>query len=169
MKAWSKWFGSLMVALVIAAVVGAGSALAAEKDRPPAPKEGVPAAGAEGASKIAENLLGVQSTEYLKTWKSSINQLTGTKVRIAGSTETYEAVNLIEVSLYLQYWNEGASRWDDVSGANKFTKVSGSTISGSADIAVSSGQYYRTRAVHRATSNTETEEKTSYSSYIYAE
>lgn len=168
MNAWSKWFGSMLVALTIACAIGEGSALAAEKERPPAPKEGVPAAGNEGASSIAENL-SVQSTEYLKTWKSSINLLSGTKVRVSGSTETYEAVNLIEVYLYLQYWNEGASRWDDISSANKFTKVSGSTISGSADIAVSSGQYYRTRAVHRATSNTETEEKTSYSSYIYAE
>ncbi|WP_019537528.1 hypothetical protein [Paenibacillus ginsengihumi] len=169
MNAWSKRFGSMLVALAVACTFGAGSALADEKDRPPAPKEGVPAVGAEGASKIAENLLGVQSTEYLKVWRSSINQLSGTKVRLSGSTDTYDDVNLIEVHLYLQYWNEGASRWDDISGPHIFSKTSSSKVSGSVDITLSSGYYYRTKAVHRATSNAETEQQVSFTDYIYIE
>ncbi len=83
----------------------------------------------------------------IKQWSCGIeDQLDGT-VTILGYTNTYNNVQYLDVTVYLQRWN--GSNWVDVT-SRTYSDSNNFYVSGSTYITVQQGYYYRTRSVNTA-------------------
>ncbi len=163
-----KFLMTIAMAMVML-LLFSGIAVAAPKDRPPEPTEGIksddPLAGSVDFSRKAEpGNLGVQAIYLISGYGSGINNLGGGTVSITGYTDTYSTVSSVTVTLYLQKWD--GSQWVDLTGQS-YTSYSTASVTGTKYIAVAGGAYYRTRALHNAKNGSTTDSSTSTSSYIY--
>jgi hypothetical protein len=109
----------------------------------------------------------IQSTLYLKVWSTSITQLDGNFIQITGDTEAYEDVDIVRVTLYLQYWN--GVEWLDAAYIDTFTNNDSHYVYGAKNATVESGYHYRTKGVHYVNKSGSYEQVNSYSGSIYIE
>ncbi|KXG42629.1 hypothetical protein U473_00140 [Tepidibacillus decaturensis] len=114
-----------------------------------------------------EESIEIQSTQYIKSWNTNINNLSVNIVNVSGFTDSYSTVETISVDLYLQYWDSGQGKWVDLVHVGEFKQSNTSHVAGTDDVAVSSGFYYRTRGIHYIIENGTVEETSSVSTYIY--
>lgn len=144
----------------------ADESLATGKNKlPTAPTEGTPSNDLNFGS--TEQSINSQSTQFIKNWETAITSLSGNIVNVKGSTDSYSSVDTIAVDLYLQYWDNAQSKWIDLAHVGEFKAVNAVRITGSDDVAVSSGFYYRTRGLHYVIENGTVEQINSVSAYIY--
>jgi hypothetical protein len=159
----------ITVIMIVAVLLGAETGLAAGKSvLPPSPTEGTESKNPRyGRGSIG----GVSSlaTQYLKSGDCYIKLVSGNTVTVGGSTSAYSSVDTIAVDLYLQRWDSSQGVWVDVLHVGEFKNNNLSQISGSKDVSVPSGYYYRSRAHHWVNEGGVTEQAYSYSSYIFVE
>ncbi|MFT9485962.1 MAG: DUF6147 family protein [Tepidibacillus sp.] len=156
----------LLTAWMISGVFFTDTSLAADKTQlPPAPTEGTPSKNSNFDS--MEESIEIQSTQYIKSWNTNINNLSVNIVNVSGFTDSYSTVETISVDLYLQYWDSGQGKWVDLVHVGEFKQSNTSHVAGTDDVAVSSGFYYRTRGIHYIIENGTVEETSSVSTYIY--
>jgi len=149
---------TLLVVITLAMPASASS-----EEKPDLPTEGVISSDPMYGS--SEDLNQAAATGGLIMQGScSISNVGNGNVEIYGYTQTYSAVNSIKVTVYLQKWT--GSQWVDVTGiTNSATNTD--YVSAAKTIAVTPGYYYRARAVHNATSGTDSDTISSTTSYIY--
>lgn len=94
----------------------------------------------------------------------SITDNSNGNINISGYTSTYNSVDQIGVTLYLQYLSGG--NWYTLSSYT-FTQPSSSYVTGGKYLAVSKGYYYRVSAQHTAVSGGISESGISYSESLY--
>lgn len=141
---------------------------ASKKDLPPAPTEGTPSRDLRhGVGEIKRGEVSTQSTQYLMNGECYINLNSGTIVTIGGKTSAYSSVDTVAVDLYLQRWDSSKGQWVDVIHVDEFKDYNASIVTGSKDVNVVSGYYYRTRAHHWVNEGDVVEQNNSVSSYIY--
>lgn len=143
-----------------------GPASAAQKHKADLPTEGImssdPNCGTSESQPDTQDQVSATSG-LISNCGTTIANLGGGNVSIYGYTQTYTTVSSIKVTVYLQKWT--GSTWVDLVGTSNSASYA-SYISASKTFAVSPGYYYRTKAIHTATSGY-TETITDYSSYIY--
>lgn len=154
----------LLAVLAVATLITPASA--SPKDKPPLPTEGVMSPDPMyGSSEFLIDPNQATATGGLiMKGASTISNLGNGNVQIYGYTQTYSVADSIKVTVYLQKWT--GSQWVDVTGVANSAAYT-DYVSIGKPIAVSAGYYYRTRAVHTATSGTTTDTTYSTSSYIY--
>lgn len=113
--------------------------------------------------------INIHATQYFKSGKSLIKQVSSTVVSVSGETEAYSKVDTIAVDLYLQQWNASRSEWIDVLHVGESKNYNSSFITSGVDVNVKSGYYYRTRAHHWINAGGTIEQGNSYTSYIYVD
>ena len=105
-------------------------------------------------------------TSLIRQWSCGIQDNLNGTVAILGDTNTSRSVQYLDAKVYLQRWD--GSEWVDAcsrtySASNKFY------VSGSSNISVSKGNYYRTRSVHTARNAGSKDVQTSVSSALLVE
>lgn len=155
----------LFLITVLTVTALATPAFASSKNQINPPTEGVQSLDPMyGSSNDSINLGEVTTAGgLLMNWGSSISNAGNGTVDIYGYTQTYFSVNTVKVTVYLQKWT--GSQWVDITGITN-SGSNTSYVSASQNIAVTSGYYYRVRAVHTAIGST-SETANSTSSYIY--
>jgi hypothetical protein len=142
---------------------------AGKKDIPSAPTEGTPSKNLRHGKGVTETELSTQATQYLRRGESSIKSISGTIVTVSGTTLAYSSVDTIAVDLYLQRWDANQGKWVDVLNVEEFKRYYESSVSGSKDVNIVRGYYYRTRAHHWTNEGGTVEQVQSVSSYIYVD
>jgi hypothetical protein len=111
--------------------------------------------------------VGIESTQYIKSYNSNVNKTGASTLRVDGYTESYSSVDTIGVKIYLQTWTDGM--WVDIAYVGDFKKSNAYYTSGAAEYTVTRGKYYRSRSIHYVTHNGITEQKNYISTYVYVE
>lgn len=157
---------SVFLLTMISLVLFIAPASASPKSKTPFPTEGLmssdPMQGSSDSSLINSNQATATGGLIMKSATTIANAGNGT-VRIYGYTQTYSTVSSVKVTVYLQKWN--GTQWVDVLGVSN-SATSATYVSATKEISVSSGYYYRSRAVHTATNGT-TETTSTTATYIY--
>jgi hypothetical protein len=109
--------------------------------------------------------VGIESTQYIKSYNTSIYKTATSTVKVNGYTESYSSVDTIGVKIYLQTWTDGM--WADVAYVGEFKKTNASYTSGSGEYPVTKGNYYRVKGVHYVNHDGNTEQVNYISSYVY--
>ena len=107
----------------------------------------------------------LMSTLYLKVWQVWIQHLGDNVLNIMGDTEAYEDVDIVRVTLYIQYWN--GSQWVDGAYVGTFEDYDTDYVWGAKYAVVSSGYHYRTKGIHYVNKSGSWEQVNSYSGSIY--
>lgn len=142
---------------------------AGKKDVPSAPTEGTPSKNLRHGKGVTETELSTQATQYLRSGESSIKSTSGTIATVTGKTNAYSTVDTIAADLYLQRWDATQGIWVDVLHVGEFKSYYVSSVSGSKDVNVVGGNYYRTRAHHWINEGGTIEQVQSVSSYVYVD
>lgn len=104
------------------------------------------------------------SLSWYAEWNCAIGENSNRKVSISGETITYEAVDYLDVEVFLQCWN--GSDWVNVT-SRIYKNRDSFYVSGSDFITVSKGYSYRCKAIHTArTAGSNDHIKTSVSNAI---
>lgn len=141
-------------------------AYAADSPKTSAPTEGIPANGpvgsAEGHRLYAMALAsgGINLTDY----RNSITEQSSANLQLYGATDSDAWADRLEVNFTLQQWS--GSAWVSYSTSNNYTTYNNS-YQKTINRLVSHGYYYRVKTVHRAFLDSDSDEATLYSSYIY--
>jgi hypothetical protein len=120
----------------------------------------------EGSEAIPGDV-GIESTQYIKSYNSTVGKTGTSTLKVDGYTESYSSVDTIGVKIYLQTWTDGM--WVDIAYVGDFKKSNAYYTSGAAEYTVTRGKYYRSRSIHYVTHNGITEQKNYISTYVYVE
>ncbi|WP_258881735.1 DUF6147 family protein [Paenibacillus sp. sptzw28] len=157
----------LVISLMGTVLFSGVSLAASENQLPPAPTEGTSANNPTYGTSSPMDASSIESTQYLMSGESFISFVSGTRVTVSGNTKAYFPVDSIAVDLYLQRWDASKGQWVDVLYVGEFKNNNSSVVSGSMDVNVVSGYYYRTHSYHWVSEGGTVEQNHSYSSYIY--
>lgn len=158
-----------LLALLIAGAVSSPeiSLAAGKKQFPNAPTQGIPAKNPHHGEGNTTTDVNSEATQYFMSGESFINYMSGNIVTVSGNTKAYTSVDTITVDLYLQRWDATKSQWVDALHVGEFQDFNSSVVSGSRDLTVARGYYYRTRTHHWISEGGIVEQGDSTSSYIY--
>lgn len=87
---------------------------------------------------------------YLYGGTGSITNAGGGKVSLYANTKAKQVCDLVEVDIYLQYYNNGS--WVYVNNWN-YSKKNVSLMTASRTLSVTKGRYYRIKCYHAVTKN----------------
>lgn len=90
------------------------------------------------------------STKYLMDGYAQITNAGGGKVTVSGKTKANTVCDLVELDIYLQYYDNGA--WSYVNNWNYSVKNK-SYFTAERTLSVKKGRYYRIRCYHAVTKN----------------
>lgn len=136
-----------------------------EVQRPPKPTEGIESTNPNFGSSRDSETFSPQLTSLITDWSCTISN-TGSDLYLVGSHTASYIVDQLRLTLYLQRWD--GSQWVDIKSWTFYEY----DISGIIKDAVENyqhGYYYRTRAVHYAKMDTETDTQNSTSAYVYVQ
>lgn len=131
--------------------------------RPLKPTEGVESSITNYGSSTDVRTMSPSISGLLTDWQCSIMN-SGTNLYLDGSSTATDIIDQLTLTLYLQRWD--GSQWVDVNSW-VFNKYTAKSIHDGTYASYTSGNYYRTRAVHFAKNGSQTDTQNSTSSYIY--
>lgn len=119
--------------------------------------------GTKGESSVL-SVVGPEAMQWLADGSCSITNNMNGSVTISGKTTAYSSVDVISVTLYLQ--KKVGTSWV-TQGSWIFEDYGTNMVTGSKIIAVNSGAYYRTYALHSINESGIKESGSSTSSSVY--
>ena len=163
MKKSARILVSLMSLLVFMSCLPCVAAADKQMDPPPM-AEGTAYLDMQNGIEINLHETAGTSSSLIKQWNCAIGENSNRKVSISGETITYEAVDYLDVEVFLQCWN--GSDWVNVT-SRIYKNRDSFYVSGSDFITVSKGYSYRCKAIHTArTAGSNDHIKTSVSNAI---
>lgn len=165
MKKKARILAALM-SLMVFLVCQTGVASAQEVVSPPPDVQSAVSPGVNNGIEVNMQDITLQSSSLIKQWNCFINNNFDGTVNISGQTYTYNNVDYLDVRVYLQRWN--GSTWVDVT-SRFYSNSASDYVSGSDQISITSGNYYRCRAAHNAQSGSNSNNTASTSSSIYVQ
>lgn len=102
---------------------------------------------------IKEDIISVQSTNYIKEGNSSIRKLDSKRIGSNCDTSSYSSVQKITCTINLQVKNKSTGQWVNTGNSKRFVDNSSSYVSGSVHFTIVKGYEYRIRTVHSITHN----------------
>lgn len=114
----------------------------------------------ETENEMIDNWYGIARGTYLKSGTSGIKIAAKGKVNISGTTTAHSVCDEVRVSIHLDESSDGGNSFEQI-GSYYFSENNTSSCHGSkANISVTSGWYYMTRAGHSVTKGSSTEMST---------
>ncbi|MCH1627049.1 DUF6147 family protein [Fredinandcohnia quinoae] len=107
-------------------------------------------------------------SNFLVDGECAITLKSSTIAMVSGRTSVYSSVDTVGVDLYLQRWEPATEQWKNILNVGQFKNANHTIASGTKDIKILSGYYYRIQARHWAIKKGVIEQEYSLSTFVYA-
>ncbi|UOQ49246.1 DUF6147 family protein [Gracilibacillus caseinilyticus] len=100
------------------------------------------------APQIKQDIIQIQSSEYIKEGNSSIRKKDSQTISSSCSTYSYSSVQQVSCNIYLQVRDKASGNWYTTDSNKRFVNYTSKSVSGSVNFKVEKGHRYRVRTIH---------------------